>query len=131
MTIAVVDLSAIRSSHVPSAGHCLRRANTFGRPVVSKRSGMLRRAPATKPSALPLRSESWACPSRNAARTSIAAPRVDMSYGLTGDSIEIQGGHLTIDADTGDGETHAPIAVATASANVESSVRRNIDPPTG
>jgi hypothetical protein len=50
---------------------------------------------------------------------------------LTGDSIEIQGGHLTTDGDTSDGETHAPVAAATESANVESSVRRNIDPPTG
>jgi hypothetical protein len=50
---------------------------------------------------------------------SIAAPRAVGSYGFTGDSIEIHGGHFTIDAETIDGETQPPIAATTESANVE------------
>jgi hypothetical protein len=57
---------------------------------------------------------------------SISAPRAEGSYGFTGDSIEIHGGHFTMD-----GEMKALVAAMSESAQVESSVRRDIDPPTG
>jgi hypothetical protein len=36
-----------------------------------------------------------------------------------------------MDGEADDGETHALVAAATVSANVESRMRRDIDPPTG
>src|SRR5512146_2727860 len=63
-TMAVVLCIETRSSHVPSAGHCRRTANTPGTGVVSRRSGIVRRAPLTIPSALPVSADTAGGPSR-------------------------------------------------------------------
>src|ERR1041385_2751295 len=125
-TIAVVVRTDTRSTQLPSAGHDRRTEDTPGRLVAPNSSGMLLRPPPTSPSAVPLMSDRPAVPSRSIVRTKNATPLLAGSIGFTGDSIEIQGGHLRT---RGDGAV-AP-SERSAAAIPGTSARPSMGPPVG
>src|SRR5262249_55018211 len=117
---AEVLYSEMRSSHVPSDGHCFVTAKTPGCDVVSRRNGIDLRAPPTSPSAVPTTSRVAGVFSRSVAWTRNAAFFVAGSYGLAGDSIETQGGCFLAD-----GVATAAVTTASVRAMAGTIARRS------
>src|SRR5947199_8428812 len=105
----------ITSVHTPAVGHLRLRAYTPSRDVSLNASLIERRSPFTIPSAVPVTMYPVGVPWWNEC-TNRNAPRIDWSYGFTGNSIEIQGGPA---------RAGAASSVTSAAARPRERARRN------